>query len=235
MSKSYAIIDFDDTLVDTFSFKEDLVSAVKKNDLYKGLIKDVFNKAPHYLNANKFVFSYTSFFKMIRAGNQYKNERLDNLEKDFNQLLKSFDRYTFPGSIDFLKKLIQEVKAEIIIFSYGESAFQKAKIKHSRLIEKVIQDDSNKIQVVISPIDKEKNILKLVQGKASKTGFFINDKIKENQAIKKVIDKKGLDLKVITKIPYFKEEAQKIKGIYQFRDFLEILLFIKDQLNLTIK
>ncbi len=119
--KDKIYLDFDRTLFDTDTFIIDLFKVLnKKIDL------SLFQK--YYEEEKNKGFNPYHILKIIETKEKINTK---DLIKDLDVFMNNLDKYIYPDTIPFLKKI--KKKYEINLFTYGDSSFQKMKVTHTKI------------------------------------------------------------------------------------------------------
>jgi FMN phosphatase YigB (HAD superfamily) len=115
-------LDFDDTVFNTKKFKEEIVKIFSNN----GVSKDEFDKT--YCDLTKTKKGLYDPRKHLELMNWPQKSSYKQAKKDFDDLFKKLNQYIFDDFYDFVKKF---EKKNLFLISFGNSYFQKKKIKSS--------------------------------------------------------------------------------------------------------
>ena len=165
----YSFIDLDDTLFNTYMFKEDILECfarcgVTKEDYYDSYRQAVFGPVEGY-------FDYT-FKKHADILRNLNYQIPDSTIDDLNNLLKK--NYNDSQAEQFLLG-IKKISHKLILLTAGEPELQKKKIDSTGLakyFDQIEIIDGGKSQKIVA-----------VAGQANKI-LFVNDNFKENIQLK---------------------------------------------------
>lgn len=170
-------VDFDDVLLNTKKFREDYIKTFKANNVPL----EVFNK--YYYDypvkkRNGRIIKYDSdeHLEIITEKEKIKTARL---RSDIKKLIKKISKYIFPDVENFLRSF---KKNSLYLVSYGDTRFQKNKIKNSGLkqyFEKIIIIDKLKASSIKKIIEKNKF--------RKEKMFFIDDRVEQIGDVKRKI------------------------------------------------
>lgn len=168
-------IDFDDALFDTKMFVNDIQGIFEKNGIPEKMFKKYYKELPAK-EGDERVKKYNPY-KQIRRIRSLGIET-KGIEKGFRKLISDTKRYLFKDGVDFLKRFQKE---DLYIVSFGDSKFQKEKIKNSG-IGKYFK------KVLIIGVSKAVGIRKILKSRNLEPGealIFIDDRAKFLKDIKK--------------------------------------------------
>lgn len=157
------IFDFDDTLFDNTQLKKDIFNILKSFSVPEKVILESYKNARNSYN-------FISHLEEIKKIHNIILEEVPILE-NLNKL--SFSDYVFPETQEILRELSK--KHKLILLSFGEEHLQKKKIEESNLA-----NNFNQIHVT-----QENKVHILKQLELDSDIFFLNDKIYENELVKK--------------------------------------------------
>lgn len=166
------VFDLDYTLFDAEKFRKGLapvfnMSEFEHEEVYKKIFK---NKNRHY-NA------YDLIEILFQNGKMNKEDVL-RARKDLEIYLKSVDDFIFPGSINIIENLKLDGH-KLILFSYGDSQWQNAKIDNLFLKKYFFE-------IVVTEELKYRNLDFLINKPEKK--IIINDNAEENLILKKYLN-----------------------------------------------
>lgn len=138
-------MDFDDVLFNT----RDFVADYKKIFYSFGVSEKLFNKNyyGYPVKYNGHLMKYNPE-KHLECLEKEPGINVASIKKEVHVFVKSTSQYIFPDVIDFLKSF---PKKELFLLSYGETKFQKIKIKNSgieRYFSKIIVGDELKSEMI---------------------------------------------------------------------------------------
>jgi FMN phosphatase YigB (HAD superfamily) len=206
------IIDFDDTLFDSYSFKKEIFYSLKNIGISEELYSTSYKKARNKKNGD-FAYSFERHAKILAL------EGFD-FEKT-KQVFENIDikNFLFSDTFEFLESL-KKHNQPLILLSLGDSAFQELKVKNSG-IEKYFD------RIFFIGDSKEKVLTELFENIHKKNNWFINDKILET----KNLAKKFNNLKTVLKIsPSIGEEEYENCGLPFFETLTKIKEYVRDNI-----
>ncbi len=170
-------IDFDDVLLNTKKFREDYMKIFRKNNISLNIFNKYYNDYP-IRKRNGRIIKYDSD-KHLKIIKEKENIKTGKLRRDIGKLIKRINKYIFSDAENFLR---QFKKNDLYLVSYGNTRFQKSKIKSSGLQkyfkETVIIDKLKSFAV--------RNIIKKNNFRKEEM-FFIDDRVEQIGDIKKKI------------------------------------------------
>lgn len=205
------IIDFDDTLFDTFGYKHARLQALET----LGVSKDVFWKT--YKEARKdetgaMVYSDRRHAQILAQEN-FDEEKVFSLLQSVNKRLKDF---VYPDTFLFLKTL-KKKNIPMILLSLGDPAMQELKVKGSGV--------DNYFEHMFMVEDTKEHILKKILAHySSEKAWFINDKVLETQLLHK---KFPLITPVLHMSPGIEKQQYIESGLPYFSTLTEILEYVE--------
>lgn len=210
------IIDLDDTLLNTQTFKQARIKALHdlgvSDDLYKTSYKEAYNNASG-IN----IYNSSSHAEVLAKHGFDRKEILSALQR-VEEGLKDL---LFPGTEDLLN-FLKEKRQKLILLSLGEEGFQKMKIKQTGLakffdlIFTVNDTKEHIIQKILKDYPDEQEV------------WLVNDKIDETKKIKQLFP----ILKPILKMsPVFNEAEYKDSSINYFSTLTQIKQYVEQQLG----
>ncbi len=206
------IIDFDDTLFDTYAFKHARFAALAEIGVSEDQYKESYKKAR---NSNDGFFTYSNerHADELSTLGYERAVMLDALEKTTGEALQS---YVMPGAIDLLKAL-QEKQQPMILLSLGDPSFQELKVEGSGIhqyFDRKYMVEETKDQVFAT----------LLAENEERDTWFINDKIDETLQAKKHFPNIHVALK---KSPLFDKDEYTKSEIPYFETLNEIQTYVE--------
>lgn len=151
------IIDFDRTLFDADSFKEELSKIARRYGVPKSTFLKVYKES-----ALKGICFVPNRFLHTLAKSKPGLE-INKIEKDYSGLVKNAQKFLFSDAENFLKNLSENNK--MVLLTYGDKNFQNKKIKYSgikKYFDEIVIttkfDKTNEVKKVIKKYKKEKII-----------------------------------------------------------------------------
>ncbi len=203
------VIDFDDTLFDTYRYKKERFSPLSK----LGITLDVAQFTYKQIRATPGI-QYTNEVHAKFLGNLGYNEKevVQVLEETAGSMIKKF---VFSDAI-LLLEFLQTKDKNLILISLGDPIFQKQKIKDSGLEKFFVE--------CIYPDDKKMQAIDFAVDKYGKFNWFINDKIDETGEVSKKYPHTNCVMKISAE---FAPETYKNSGVPSFHTLTEILNYTK--------
>lgn len=167
------IIDFDDTLFDTQSFKQARLEAVRACDVSDEVYWETYTEARNSPDG-LFTYSNERHAEMIARRGYDKDVILAHLETTTGENLKDF---LFPTTCEFLDKL-KAFNKPLILLSLGDPSFQELKVKGSCI-------DSHFDRIFMVKQSKADIVKDLLDTHPDETPWFINDKVLETVELHK--------------------------------------------------
>lgn len=163
-------LDFDDTLFDTTrtpgKFWEDLVVIMKNGGWSAREIEETAESFSDSAFDKGKLYHYRSHLELLEK--KYPRGKLSETLLQTEAFMENLDRYLFPDVLPFLQKMPKE---DMIIITYGDGDFQKAKISGAGihdLVSEVLVTQGEKVGMIEEWMT-EKNLL-------SHQAWFIDDK-----------------------------------------------------------
>ncbi len=150
-------LDFDDVLFNTRNF----VADYKKIFYSFGVSEELFSKNyyGYPVKSNGRLMKYNPE-KHLECLEKEPGVNIAGIKKGVYDFVKNTSQYIFPDAADFLKSF---PKKELFLLSYGETKFQKLKIKNSgieKYFSKIIVGDGLKSEMISSSVkEKDENYL----------------------------------------------------------------------------
>ena len=211
MALAKIIIDFDDTLFDTVSMKEDLLALFARFGMSAEKFWETY-RASYFRND---LASYNLWHHVDIACQQFSNLDKKSLLTEAEAFFKN-GRYLLAGVMDFLNEL-RNLGVPLILLSLGDAEFQKQKVESvgvAKFFNEVIFTGRKKVDA-IQPLIKE----------ANGDIIFINDKINETREVVAL----SIQIKPILRVKNGVEMFDyKQSGWPFFQTLSEIALFIKE-------
>ncbi|HBV58102.1 MAG TPA: hypothetical protein DEB73_02470 [Candidatus Magasanikbacteria bacterium] len=206
------IIDFDDTLFDTASMKEDLLALFARF----GVPVEKFWETYRASYSRNDLASYNLWHHIDIVCEQFSNLDKKSLLIEAEALFKNSKKYLLDGVEDFLNEL-RGLGVPLILLSLGDADWQKQKVESvgvSKFFNEVIFTGRNK-----------KETVQLLIKDAIDDIIFINDKISETQEITALSGqiKPILRMKNGAAVSDYEQS-----GIPYFKNFSEILTRVKN-------
>ena len=209
--------DFDDVLFNTKDFYKSIKNIFLKNGVSEQIFLKYY-KDPRLKKEKGTVRKYNPYKQIERMGKLGINT--EKIKKDLLKLLKDTRKYVFRDGVRFLEKIKNE---DLYIVSYGDSRFQKEKIKGSG-ISKYFK------RISIASSTKAIAIRKILKNKKPKIGealIFIDDRVKFLKDIKKSYP--GM-VTILFKSPLGRYDDEKTNYCdFEVKNFGEISKMIKKE------
>ena len=209
------IIDLDDTLLDTQSFKQARISALAPIGVSEDQYKKSYTQAyANVTGAN--IYNDTAHAKVL-AEYGFAEEVIQKRLEDTTAKLKTF---LFPDTIDFLE-FLQAKKQLLVLLSLGEKQFQENKIQHIEIglyFNEIFTVDSTKEVILGKIIEKYKHESQF---------WFINDKPKETVRAVSMFPQLQPVLKIS---PIFTEDEYSVTRLPYFKTLTEIKQYVEQQI-----
>lgn len=198
----YSFVDLDDTLFNTYLFKEDMFGCfahcgVTAEDYYSSYRQAVFGPVEGY-----FDYTFKKHADILRdVGYQISDSTIDELNNLFNK------NYNDSQAVEFLLSL-KKISHRLILLTAGEQSMQTRKMNSTGLakyFDQVVIIDGGKSQKIVD-----------IAGQADKI-LFVNDNLKENKQIKQ-------------NLPYVLVLAKKHKVLWKEDNYQDIDLPYFDSL-----
>lgn len=161
------VLDFDDVLFDTFSFKKELAVIFQKHKLD---FWEIYNKIKY----DRDIFSLEKSFNLAQKENN--NVDIKKLTKSIDKLFKNLNQFLYSDTYTFLQSFQRH---NLIILSWGNTEFQKRKIYGLGKEFTSFFDE-----IIAGPIEKFKILDKIIQLYKDRPIVFIDDKIKELKKVR---------------------------------------------------
>jgi FMN phosphatase YigB (HAD superfamily) len=206
------IIDFDDTLFDTYSFKKEIINSLKNIGVSEKLYSTSYKRARNKKNGD-FAYSFERHAKFLA---------LEGF--DFEKIKQAFENidiknFLFSDAIDFLQSL-KKYNQPIILLSLGDPNFQETKVKNCG-IEKYFD------RIFFVGDSKEKILTELFENIDEENIWFINDKVLET----KNLVRKFNNLKIVLKKSLSIEDYEyKKSGLPFFETLINIKEYVRDNI-----
>ena len=208
------VIDFDDTIFNTHTFKQARVEALE----HIGVSEKDYQET--YLEAQKkndlFNYSNERHAELLTLRGYPKEQVLAAFEKTTGERLQEF---LFPDTLEFLHQL-KNIGQSLVLLSLGEASFQELKVVGSGVREYfdrvfMVQDSKEHIiQELIDVGEKEEEI------------WFINDKVGET----KLIESKFPNINIVLKkSAAILEEEYLQSSLLYFKTLTEIYDYIRQK------
>lgn len=205
------IIDFDDTLFDTTSLKEDLLALFARF----GVSAEKFWETYKISYTQNDLASYNLWRHIDIACRQFPNLDKKLLLVGAEAIFKNSKKYLIPGAEDFLNEL-RGFGVPLILLSLGDADFQKQKVDSSSVAEFFHE-------IVFTGRDKKEAVQPLIKDSIGDI-IFINDKIRETQEAVAL----SSQIKPILRIKMGAAVAEyEQSGLPFFKDFLGILAHLR--------
>ena len=198
-------LDFDYTLFDTHTFREELYNILEKN----GFDKSYLSMTPELKTNGQKLLNIKELFKILAT---MRDIPIENFLNPLEELYSKCNEFVYDDSIEFLKYLRKKGQ-NIYILSWGEKVFQKEKIFASKLneyIDDIIYAEQLKYTLDINYED----------------GIFIDDSVRDleglyNQNAKMVFRIKRPNGKNSNEELNIKEILE-FNSLKELKDYLEI-------------
>lgn len=207
---NFVFIDFDKTIYDTDRFKDDMWTIANEYKITRNDYEKTFRESLHTISAMQYDYSFEEHLDLLKKiGYDIKDKFLNELK------LLANNNYLFPESENFVK-FLKEHSERIILLTAGDTHFQMSKIIGCGVDE--IFDE-----IMVAEIPKIEYFRKHFKGQANKT-LFINDNLKENEAIKMMCP----ELIVICKFnsKKYSEAEMKQSNLPYFKTLSEIKNYV---------
>ncbi len=209
------IIDFDDTIFNTYLFMQELIEYFKRAGFTSEEFKEIYKKSKE----KKKDFDLKTVISLFSELKSFDKEQVI---EGIDLLLERSEEFLYP---DFRKFANKFMRSDLILLSFGTTEFQGKKIENSKvknLFKKVIITQNDKVEkieyiykkypveLVIFIDDKAEEIDKVkekfpeiitmkmerprgghVKIKSEKTDYVINNFAQEEKIIKKITEKNG--------------------------------------------
>lgn len=143
-------LDFDDTLFDTTrtpgKFWEDLVAIMKNGGWGDDEIEEIAESFSGSAFDKGKLYHYRSHLELLEE--KYPRGKLDETLLHVEAFMKNLGKYLFPDVLPFLQKIPKE---DILIITYGDRDFQRAKIEGSGIqhfVSEVLVTEGEKIEMI---------------------------------------------------------------------------------------
>jgi len=209
------IVDFDDTLFDTYRFKRTRIQVLKKLGVSEELFWQTYREARNDAEGN-FCYSDNCHAQMLeRAG--FDKQIMYAALQTVTVRMKEF---LFVGAEEFLQYL-KGLGQPMVLLSFGDPAFQEMKVKGSGV-------DKYFDRLFMVQDTKEHVIRELLGSTNDKEYWFINDKIDETLDLRD----KFSNLKIIFKqADEFPESDYRASGLPYFKTLAEIKNYVANQIK----
>lgn len=204
------IIDFDDTLFDTESFKQARFKKLEKLGIDEDIYWETYKKARG--NPDKSGNYSDEMHAQMLAEKGFNKEKVILA---LNSVTNRFKDFLFFDADGFLKKL-KSLNQPMVLLTHGDPGFQEFKVKGigiSRYFDKIF----------ITQDAKDKILKKLLDNIPGKKVWFINDKVEETMYLSKKFPQLRPILKISEAIPI---EEYKKSGLPYFNKLEEICRYI---------
>lgn len=211
MSIAKIIIDFDDTLFDTASLKQDFLALFACFGVPAKEFWETYKIA--YSQNDLAVYNLARHIDIVCR--QFPNLDKKSLLAEAKEILRNNRKYLINGAEEFLNGL-SNLGVPLILLSLGDADFQKQKVESSgaaKFFQTIIFTGRKKSEVV-TPLIKD------VIGDI----IFINDKIKETQEVAELSSQIKPILRMKTEVG---AAEYKQSGLLFFKDFSEIIAHLK--------
>lgn len=207
------IVDFDDTLFDTHSYKQVLFDSVRP----LGVTEEIFWKSYQQAKQNewgKAAYSDRRHAQMLALYNFEEGKVFEALQ-DVNKRVKEF---LFPDAVSFLEG-INKLDDTVVLLSLGDPETQEMKVKGCGI--------DHFFDRMFMVNEKKSQIIHEVVGNHEKTSiWFINDKVRET---KEVVEQYPSLRVVLRKSPSIDIQEYEESGFPFFSSLNEILEYVKQQ------
>lgn len=161
------IIDFDDTIFNTYLFMQELIEHFKRVGFTSKEFKEIYKKSKE----KKKDFDQKAVVDLF---GELKSFDKQQVIEEIDLLVDRSEEFLYP---DFRKFADKFLRSNLILLSFGTTEFQEKKIENSKvknLFEKVI----------ITPIDKVEKIEYIYKKYPTEVMVFIDDKAEEIDKVK---------------------------------------------------
>lgn len=200
-------LDFDYTLFDTYSFREELYKILEMNGLDKTVLPLTIEKKD---NSQKLLNIKEVFKKLSKE----KNIPLNNFMEPLEKLYQRGQEYLYSDSIEFLKYL--KLKGhKLYTITWGEKEYQEEKIKISKIdkyFDEIIFAETLKYE--LDNVDYS-------------NGIFIDDSIRDLEGIYNKNAKQVFRIK--RKNGKNSDQKLNIKEILEFNSLKELQEYLEKQ------
>lgn len=235
MNTKYAIIDWDDTLYDTYGLRKATDQVFADHGINPVLAQQLLKEKMAREKIPSQDYSPELHLQALQEAEIVHSHHLARVSDTYQELIKDMGKFFPSSSLDFLKRLRSELHLEPVILTYGQNELQSSKIKHSGVLESMAG-----LQVYIIQTNKkefiEQQLLPELGGRENVV-YFINDKITETQEIHE-----QLKIPCILKMPsYLANEAPRDhhcqynegdyerSGLPHFNNFIDIFRYIEQR------
>lgn len=201
-------LDFDYTLFDTHSFREELYKILEKN----GLDKTYLAITPEMKANGQKLLNIKELFKSL---SETKNIPLNNFIEPLEELYSRCDELVYGDTVEFLNYL-KSKKHKLHVLTWGEKEFQDEKLKASKLYEyfdEIIYAEQLKYTL---DIDYE-------------NGIFIDDSVRDLEGLYNRNAKQVFRIK--RKNGKNSDKELNIKEILEFETLKELQEYLEKQEN----
>lgn len=210
------IIDFDDTLFDTYRWKQERFKPLAELGVTPEFAQVTYREIRNTLGA---VYSNERHAELLGSHGYPKEAVLKALED--NSTESTLKRFVFSDSIPFLE-FLKKTGQKIILLSIGDPSFQRVKLNGIGFLKYFDE-------IYFVDRHKEKNMAPILQlCAAHETMWFINDKVEETESVVQMCQQIQPVLKVCEEFLITDYEAS---GFPYFKSLTEIAEFIQSKSN----
>jgi len=206
----YCFVDLDKTIYDTDRLLDDMWAVAQNYNIKRSDYDKAFMESLHTVNEIQYDYSFEEHLNFLKKiGYDIEDEFLNELNSLVN------NNYLFPESENFIN-FLKEHSKQVILLTAGDTHFQMSKIIGCGA-EKIFDE------IMVSEIQKVEYFSRHFKGQANKA-LFINDNLKENEAIKLMYP----ELNVICKFnpKKYSEDEMKQSGLPYFKTLFEIKNYV---------
>ncbi|MBI5728890.1 MAG: hypothetical protein HY983_01420 [Candidatus Magasanikbacteria bacterium] len=203
------IVDFDDTLFDTFRYKHARMDALQDLGVSRELSELTYQACR---------IGYTDERHAALIAKHGFN--IEAIEKAFADCQARAQEFVFSDSVPFLS-FLKSTGRSVVLLSLGGAVTQEAKLKASGL-----HNWFDRVFIVVA--DKISIVRELIDGVTDRPVWLFNDKVQESVDLARVFP----DVKVVMKrSPSFAEEAYQQSGLPHFQTLTEIQAYVAKHLG----
>lgn len=210
------IIDFDDTLFDTYRWKQERFKPLAELGITPEFAQVTYREIRNTPGA---VYSNERHAELLGSHGYPKEAVLKALED--NSTESTLKRFVFSDSIPFLE-FLKKTGQKIILLSIGDSSFQRVKLSGIGFLKYFDE-------IYFVDRHKEKNMAPILQLCAAyETMWFINDKVEETESVMRVCPRMQPVLKVCEEFPI---EEYQTSGFPYFKTLTEIQEYVAERIE----
>lgn len=210
------IIDFDDTLFDTFHWKQERFKPLAELGITPEFAQVTYREIRNTPGA---VYSNERHAKLL-GSHGYPVEAVFNA-LEANSAESTLKRFIFSDSISFLE-FLKKTGQKVILLSIGDPSFQRVKLNGIGFLKYFDE-------IYFVDRHKEKNMTPILQLCAvGETMWFINDKVEETQSVVDACPEVKPVLKVCEEFPL---ETYAASGFPYFKTLTEIQQYVTERIT----